>query len=188
MKKYYLKSGKEVHIGDTICREISFNHYLYGDVKMTEAVLVTDDNIQELISEDIIKVKENKKQNKPCCDSNLCNLDFYLNKIANRLGWRPEKVFNYINNLGSISIAAVFSIISKEIAIELDKKYPDYINDSPEIYGISLTNGKIIPINKKTIKNYRNFAAFRTIEDAKIACNITRNLLKEMFKSDKNAE
>ena len=67
----------------------------------------------------------------------------------------------------------------------MDKKYEDHIENSPEIYVISLLDGRITKANKAHIKNYRNFAAFRTIGDAKIACNIVKELLKELFKSGK---
>ena len=74
-------------------------------------------------------------------------------------------------------------MVLREIAIELDKKYEDHIENSPEIYVISMLDGKIAKANKAHIKNYRNFAAFRTIEDAKIACRIVKPILKEMFKN-----
>ena len=45
-------------------------------------------------------------------------------------------------------------------------------------------DGRITKANKAHIKNYRNFAGFRTIEDAKIGCTITRDILKEMFKNN----
>ena len=46
-----------------------------------------------------------------------------------------------------------------------------------------MLDGRITKANKAYIKNYRNFAAFRTIEDAKIACRIVKPILTEMFKS-----
>ena len=85
--------------------------------------------------------------------------------------------------MDSILPAAALSIILREIATELDKKYKDHIEKSPEIYVISTLDGRITKANKAHIRNYRNFAAFRTIEDAKIACKIVKPILKEMFKS-----
>lgn len=111
------------------------------------------------------------------------NINFYIDKIAAKLGWTSESVYTYIflNNVDSVSPAAVLSMILREIAIELDKKYEGHIEDSSEIYVISMLNGKITKANKAHIKNYRNFAAFRTVSDAKIACSIVRDMLKEMF-------
>lgn len=48
-----------------------------------------------------------------------------------------------------------------------------------------MLDGRITKANKAHIKNYRNFAAFRSVSDAKIACSIVRDVLKEMFKSGK---
>ena len=45
-------------------------------------------------------------------------------------------------------------------------------------------DGRITKANKAHIKNYRNFAAFRTVEDAKTACSIVRDILKELFKNN----
>ena len=80
---------------------------------------------------------------------------------------------------------AAVNIVLREIACILDEKYPDHINKSDKIYIISTFDGRIHEVSKAYIKNYRNFAAFRTIEDAKIACNIVRDQLKDMFKSGK---
>lgn len=113
------------------------------------------------------------------------NLDYYVDKLAEKRGWKPEKMDNFLNNLADINLGAAFSVVLREVAIELDKKYKDHIEKSEEIYCVSLTNGHIFKADKKFIKNFRNFAAFRTIDDAKLACKITRGLLKAMFKSGK---
>ena len=42
-------------------------------------------------------------------------------------------------------------------------------------------DGRITKANKAHIKNYRNFAAFRSVEDARIACRFLKGSLKEMF-------
>ena len=110
-------------------------------------------------------------------------LIYYVYSLAQKKGWKFEKMANFLSNLSEINFGAAFSVILKEIAIELDKQYDDHIENSEEIYCVSLTNGHIVKIDKKFIKNYRNFAAFRTIDDAKLACKITRSLLKDMFKS-----
>ena len=113
------------------------------------------------------------------------DLEYYVQKIADKMGWHIDKTYNYLNNVDAILPAAAFSMVLREVAIELDKKYEDHIENSPEIYVISMTDGRITKANKAHIKNYRNFAAFRSIEDAKIACRIVRDILKEIFKSGK---
>lgn len=113
------------------------------------------------------------------------DLAFYVNKVAQRFGWKPAKACNYLNTIDSCYPAAAFAIVLREIAIELDKKYEDHISNSPEIYSISLVDGRITKLYKSRIRSYKNFAAFRTIDDAKFACKVLRDVLKEMFKSGK---
>lgn len=179
MKKLILvKTGKEVKVGEaiTICK-------VYRSPTMDECysvrrVTINETTIPELINLGIIKVVDTKAEDTPAH-----NLDYYIGKIANRLGWKSEKVYNYLNGIDSLLPAAAFSIILREIAIDLDKKYEDHIENSPEIYVINMFDGRITKANKATIKNYRNFAAFRSVSDAKIACSIVRDILKEMFKN-----
>ena len=73
------------------------------------------------------------------------------------------------------------SIFLKEIAIELDKNYDDHISQSPRIFTISAFNGDIFEVDKSHIRNYRNFAAFRTIEDAQYARDILESYFGKIF-------
>lgn len=188
MKRFYLANGKEVQLGDTICEVKEINHPVFGKGKVVEHILVTKEVLPKLIEAGVLTVKEGA--DKPALpvlkDGEVSmDLEFYVQKIADRLGWKIEKVYNYLNSVDTILPAAALSMVLREIAIELDKKYEDHIEKSPEIYVISMLDGRITKTNKAHIRNYRNFAAFRTIEDAKIACRITRDILKEMFKSGK---
>lgn len=188
MKKFYLANGKEVQLGDTIHKVEEINHPIFGKGKVVEHILVTKEVLPKLIEVGVLTAK--KGADKPALpilkDGEVSmDLEFYVQKIADKMGWHIEKVYNYLNSVDSILPAAAFSMILREIAIELDKKYEDHINNSPEIYVISTLDGRITKANKAHIKNYRNFAAFRSINDAKIACSITRDILKEMFKSGK---
>ena len=182
MEKIYLKNGKEVKLGDTLTKVSKVKDPFFGKGTVIEHIVVTKDTLPKLIKAGIVTTKLDEK---PVAETKIpMELDYYIEKIANKLNWKVEKVYNYLNNVDTILPAAAFSMVLREIAIELDKKYEDHIENSPEIYVISLFDGRITKANKAHIKNYRNFAAFRTIEDAKIACTITRNILKEMFKNN----
>lgn len=188
MKKFYLANGKEVQLGDTIYKVEEINHPVFGKGKVVEHILVTKEALPKLIEAGVLTVKKGAdKSTLPVLKDGEVSMDleFYVQKIADRLGWKIEKVYNYLNSVDTILPAAAFSMVLREVAIELDKKYEDHIEKSPEIYVISMLDGRITKANKAHIKNYRNFTAFRTIEDAKIACRITRDILKEMFKSGK---
>lgn len=188
MKKFYLKNGKEVQIGDTLTKVTKTKHPLFGEDTVVESVIVTKAAIPQLlkagiISESIGKVV--KEAEEDVMKEKKLSLNYYIEKLAERLGWKVNKVYNYLNTIDSVYPAAAFSIVLREVAIELDKKYEDHIEKSPEIYVVSMLDGKITKANKADIKNYRNFAAFRSISDAKIACSIVREILKELFRSGK---
>lgn len=178
MEKYYLKNGKEVKIGDHLINITKTVHPTYGECVTEKSILVTKDTISHLVKAGIITPDKS-------VDLNGVTLSFFLEKIAERLGWKVEKVCNYLTTLDELHPAAAFTVVLREIAVYLDLKYPDHISNSPEIYVISILDGRITKANKACIKSYKNFAAFRSIEDAKIACSITRDVLKEMFKSGK---
>lgn len=188
MEKFYLKNGKEVQIGDTLTKVIKTKHPLFGEGTVVESVAVTKAAIPQLlkagiISKSIGKVVKEAEEHE--MEEKKLSLNYYIEKLAERLGWKVEKVYNYLNTIDSVYPAAAFSMVLREVAIELDKKYEDHIEKSPEIYVISMLDGRITKANKAHIKNYRNFAAFRSVEDAKFACSVTREILKELFKSGK---
>lgn len=177
MEKFVLANGKEVKVGDTLTKMEKVD-VMGQEVVAFSRILVTEDNIQFLVKEGIIKPVKEESSTIPL------DIDFYVEKIANKMGWKLEKTWNYLNNVDAVLPSAAFSMVLREIAIELDKKYNDHIENSPEIYVISMFDGRITKANKAHIKNYRNFAAFRNIEDAKIACKIVKPILKDMFKNE----
>lgn len=176
MEVYFLKNGTSVKIGDIIMKEEMIEHPIVGTTVVKVEIPVTPVNIPTLIKEGILFKEEAR-------DSSIVpmELDYYINKIAKRMNWHPEKVVNYLNNTANLFPMASLSIMLREIAIELDKQYEDHIENSPEIYVISTFDGRIHKANKASIKNYKNFAAFRSVEDAKTACRITKDILKELF-------
>lgn len=188
MEKFVLKNGQEVKMGDRLVKH-GVTDTTFGKMFSVQKIIVNEETLPKLIEEGVlIPMKEcPHKVGCPCSQDAKgeipMDMNFYIEKIAARLGWKLEKVYNYLNSVDSILPSAAFSMILREIAIELDRKYEDHIENSPEIYVISIADGRITKVNKAHIKNYRNFAAFRTIEDAKIACRIMKPALKEMFKS-----
>lgn len=183
MGKIYLKNGKEVQLGDTLTKVSKVKDPFFGKGTVIEHVKVTKDNLSKLIEAGIVTTTKPVKTVVKKTEVPM-ELEYYIQKIAEKLGWKIEKVYNYLNSVDTILPAAAFSMVLREIAIELDKKYEDHIEKSPEIYVISMLDGRITKANKAHIKNYRNFAAFRTVSDAKIACSIVKDILKEMFKNN----
>lgn len=184
MEKIYLKNGKEVQIGDILTKVSKVNDPFFGKDTVIEhfQIKVTKDILPKLLKAGIVTTT---KPAKSVVETKVpMELEYYIQKIADKLGWKIEKVYNYLNSVDAVLPAAAFSMVLREIAIELDKKYEDHIENSPEIYVISMLDGRIAKANKAHIKNYRNFAAFRSVNDAKIACSIVRDILKEMFKNN----
>ena len=182
MEKIYLTNGKEVQIGDTLTKVSKVKDPFFGKDTVVQHIVVTKDILPQLLEAGIVTTT---KPAKSVVETKVpMELGYYIQKIAEKLGWKIEKVYNYLNSVDTILPAAAFSIVLREVAIELDKKYKDHIEKSPEIYVVSLLDGRITKANKAHIKNYRNFAAFRTVEDAKIACSIVRDILKELFKNN----
>lgn len=182
MEKIYLKNGKEVQLGDTLTKVSKVKDPFFGKGAVVQHIVITKDILPKLLEAGIVTTKSAKST---VVESEVpMELEYYIQKIAEKLGWKIEKVSNYLNNVDTILPAAAFSMVLREIAIELDKKYEDHIEKSHEIYVISMLDGRITKANKAYIKNYRNFAAFRTVSDAKIACSIVKDILKEMFKNN----
>jgi len=111
------------------------------------------------------------------------DLAYYVGKVGKRAGWKYEKTRNLLNKLDEIYPIAAFSLILREIAVDRDSQYVDHIEESPEIFAITVLDGTIVQLDKRSIQNYRNFAAFRTIEDAKIACRILSPIMKDLFRN-----
>lgn len=186
MEKFYLKNGKEVKMGDTITKVIKTNSSTCKGT-IVETTVVTKASLPKLIERGIITTSLGSDFDvyKVMPTESHMNLHYYVEKLAKKLNWKVDKVYNYLNTIDSVYPAAAFSMVLREIAIELDKKYEDHIEKSPEIYVVSLLDGRITKANKAHIKNYRNFAAFRSIEDAKIACSIIKPILKNLFGNGK---
>ena len=154
---------------------------------MTSFGLVPFEAIKEYIpQEKVEEVLAAASVAEVAMDSN--NLEYYINKLALEKRWDYAKMVSYLKNLDKFSTTATFYILAKAVAVELDKKYEGGIESSEHIYTISVLNGKVYEMDKKEIKNYRNFAAFRTEQDAKQARSILKPILKKMFKGSGKQE
>lgn len=171
-KLYLANTGEEVKIGDYIRGCFSHNNITsLVWVHLNEQLIPALKDAGILVSAPI--------------KTDIPTISDVIERIANKMGWKPQKAEGYLNAMSDIMPMAAFNLVLKEIAIMLDEKYPDHINKSEKIYCISSLDGRIHEVCKAHVKNYRNFAAFRTIDDAKLACSILKEPLKEMFKSGK---
>lgn len=169
-KTYILKSnGKEVKIGEaiTVFKDSKFETF-FGKGSAIILVKMTEANIPALLQEGIIIEKPSDKEIPT-------DVDYYISKVANKLGWKEKKFRNYLEVLASINPIGAFNILLKAIAIELDKKYPDHISKSENIFIVSVFDGSIRQADKSHIRTYKHFSAFRTREDAQFALHVLKN-------------
>lgn len=130
------------------------------DIKVLQ-IPITNNNLESLIRLGVVE-----KYEEPIVPIHSF---YYLRKLYKKIT---------ISFVDSSIIPILIPSLLKEIAIEMDHRYIDSIKDSKEIFSISSLNGNIIKLNKDKIKNYRNFAAFRSKEEARMA----RYILKDYFK------
>lgn len=172
MKFIVAKSGKEINLGDKILIVGAVNTPV-GMIKAQKTVTVTKELMSKFIKDGKVNVVEEKDTNKIWSNA--------IESLSKKTNWKEEKLLSILTTLHLANPWAATQMVLKEIAIELDKKYDDHINKSEKIYAISPQDGRIHEINKKTVKNYKAFPAFRSIEDAKIACSLIREHLKSIF-------
>ena len=173
MKKFILAdSGKEINFGDRILIIEDINTPL-SVARVQRIAVVTKELMGKLINDGKVNVVEENGINKIWNDA--------IRSLAKKTNWKEEKLLNILATLHLANPWAATQMVLREIAIELDKKYDDHINKSEKIYAISPQDGRIHEVNKKTVKNYKAFPAFRSIEDAKIACSLIREHLKSIF-------
>lgn len=174
MKKLiFVKTGKEVEVGKQI---VFYIQSAYGKIPI-HYVIINEESLPYLIEEGVIKEVEE--------EGTHVDPNFYLEHLAGRIHWNVDNLRKYLGNLYTIYPAAVFSILLKEIALVLDEKYNNYIENSKEIYSISSLNGEVTKVKDlNKIKNFKNFAVFRTLDDALAAKHILKGLSDVLFKSN----
>lgn len=178
MSKFiFTKTGTEVKFGDIMSLTYDKETPI-GKTKISYQTPLTEENLEYFLVAGIIKEVKHKGL---CPVKAPTDLEHYINKIANRLNLNYNETLDYISNLGKINTATLFSVLLKEIALEIDKSYEGHINKLPEIYVISTITGEVNKIKSSYVKNYRNFAAFRSKEDADLAIKILYPIYKEMF-------
>lgn len=178
MKKYYNPATKkEYALGD----HATFSTTAPGGATVTLSTPITKEILPLLLKEGLLKEKSGKPELLKREDIPM-DFMFYVNLLAQNKGWTLEKTVEFLNEVSSVHPNATFDILQMVIAKYLDEQYPDHIKNSPRIFGITSSNGKVVEVYKEDIANFRNFAAFRSPEDAGIACRILRDFKRNLFK------
>lgn len=174
--KMYLSTTKEpVTFGDTIVLENEFTHEYFGNVTSKTEVLVTEHTYKSLVKEGILTTEYDIE-----IDYNTLR-NTVISRMATRYKWDEKRLIRILQTLDSVHPAASIQMITKEIAMMLDEKYPGHISNANELYVISLADGNIYPVKREHIKSFRNIALFRTVEDAEYARQILDKKLTNLF-------
>ena len=181
MKKYLNSEGNEIKVGTPIvCKVLNTE----TGRRTTELCVATEEVLDKAVADGVLTVVNSTE------GGTHLSIEFYVKHLAERIGWKMSNLVKYLDNLYKIYPTAVFQILLREVAIVLDQKYPDHIERSKEIWCISLATGEIskVPENKRhLIRNFRNFAAFRTLDDAMAAKHILKVPMKELFARPKKS-
>lgn len=104
-------------------------------------------------------------------------------------------VFAELNNLDFEEAVCILKVIPdylgfqallKSAATILDRKYPDHINDAKvdKYFTIDMSNGRVCEVPKGKVKNFRHFAAFRSLEDIRKATKALRPFMKHLWPNE----
>ena len=185
MKKKYVFVGTD----DSVCEGDKFDGAIVcksGDIFFFDCF--NEHVITKLLSEGFIKeVKEETVSYEKPVSPSVDDITFetIIMSIAKRLKWKDDNVFKYLDNLAYINEGAVLAILLREVAVILDRQYPDHIENSEKIYTIDMAKGEVVEVKDiHKIKNFRNFAAFRNIQDAIIAKKVLKDFMLAAFSKD----
>lgn len=157
--EFILKDGTKVKEGDLITLTKK-SHNAFSSFTF-EATL---EQLENLVQMGVVK-----KVNEP--ELSVGTLSYYTTKLIDK----------YSDTFSILPLAIRFSMLLKEIAIDIDKSYPDHIKKSKDLFIISNLDGQIHQVNSEYLKNFLHFAAFRSKKDAKIAYNIVKPYISQMF-------
>lgn len=180
-KYYYADSDVEVKVGGPIDLHIKSS---------AGNITIQINKVDEKTLENLVKIGAIRKVSRMSGRKLLAkedipmNLEFYVSKLEKQLGQESGFLTMLQKATWRIAPASVSDLLLMFIAKYLDEQYPDHIRESKELFGVDV-DGRIVRLNPKEIKTFRTFAAFRSLDDARIACKILKPLSKKIFKSGK---
>jgi len=169
MVKYYLKSnGQEVKVGDTI-QVSTQTDTPFGVATATVHVMMTQATIPLLLEHEVIEQKEVGGK----------GLKFYVRKVARRFGMSFPDAESMLNLFIEREPVIALSMLLKEMSLDMNKDVK--LSNLPKVYSLSTVDGGICEIQKKDVKTYAHFAAFKSKEQLLEACGLLKELLIKMY-------
>lgn len=179
-KKYYTRAGEEVKMGDVLRRERRGDYFA-----IIQEFTVLPNSISKLIKKGLIVEREDPEKGPLKSEKDA---EYYLNKIFQKSSLDEENSTEFLFTLLNIWPASLYTMFLREIAIDLDANYKDHISNSPSIYIVDIASMRIYNLPKAYIKNYKNFAAFRSSKEALIALELLKefqNILEHEYPDPK---
>lgn len=177
MYKYYaIDSGKEVKVGDVISLTAS-DYPASLTIKMQD-----EEDLNLLVTHGMLIMKEEKekpkRENKPVS----ITYERAIERIADRVGWKKEKVAGYLNSLKNINPVAALTTVMHELAKEADRNYLDHISNVERVWVFNHINNRTIALeNSQKRLNFKTFAAFRTLSDLTEALSVCAPFLDRIY-------
>lgn len=180
MNRFFIKDTKEeVFLGKPLKITLSKG----GITQHIEANPCTPELMAYLINLGVVVTSSDKPKYANPHGISL-SVKYYVAKLARKMNLKFEVCEAMLGNIASYSPITVISLLAKQISLELDQHYDGHIRDAEHIFVLSTVDGTIteIPAKARVETNYRNFAAFRSLEDANLAYSILSNLYNEAFR------
>ena len=178
-KSFITKEGKRVFLNEPFnaCFETK-------EEGCTVVHLIRTNKLDATTAERLVRLGVLKEYGVPKAENITIKDMFKL--IGEWIVGTPDAIETMIELLNTLPDYIKFEMMLRAAAVLIDRKYPDHINNAKvdKYFTINMTDGKVCEVPKKSIKNFRNFAAFRTLDDIKIATKLLRPLMKHIWPSE----
>lgn len=178
-KSFITKEGKRVFLNEPFnaCFETK-------EEGCTVVHLIRTNKLDATTAERLVRLGVLKEYGVPKAENITIKDMFKL--IGEWIVGTPDAVETMVELLNTLPDYIKFEMMLRAAAVLIDRKYPDHINNAKvdKYFTINMTDGKVCEVPKKSIKNFRNFAAFRTLDDIKIATKLLRPLMKHIWPSE----
>ena len=178
-KSFITKEGKRVFLNEP------FNACFETEEEGCTVVhLIRTNKLDATTAERLVRLGVLKEYGVPKAENITIKDMFKL--IGEWIVGTPDAVGTIVELMNTLPDYIKFEMMLRAAAVLIDRKYPDHINNAKvdKYYTINMTDGKVCEVPKKSIKNFRNFAAFRTLDDIKIATKLLRPLMKHIWPSE----
>lgn len=175
--KFITKEGKKVSLGEPLSITDTLKKKGVKTIFTFRSDRLTSSQARMLVMKGMLKEEKEPK---------IPTIDEVVALISTWLMGTPHAKDTAKEFLTAMPSYTGFSVVLRALAVLIDRKYPDHINnaDVDKYFTIDMTNGRVCEVPKGRIKNFRNFAAFRSIDDIKIATKVLRPFIKELWPNE----